>query len=192
MGASRRMRRDKALLVLNGVPMVVCVAGLAEPHVAFVTVVGPPERYALLGLRVVPDRWIGIGPLGGITTALTGFSADWNLILGCDLPYLTSKWLEWLIARMIESKAQAVVLESQRGLEPLAAMYRQNCGPAFATALKRCVRRISEAVEGNILRESHGRPMARAWLDRHSLSRQVYTGGFCRSPASTYRARMTD
>ena len=58
-GASRRMGRDKALLELNGVPMVVRMARLAEPHVASVTVVGPPERYASLGLSVVarPLAW---------------------------------------------------------------------------------------------------------------------------------------
>jgi molybdenum cofactor guanylyltransferase len=145
-GASRRMGRDKALLELNGVPMVVRMARLAEPHVASVTVVGPPERYASLGLGVVPDRWPGVGPLGGIATALTGSSVDWNLILSCDLPYLTSEWLEWLIARAIESKAQAVVPESQRGREPLAAMYRRNCALPFSSAVERGVRRVSEAL----------------------------------------------
>jgi molybdenum cofactor guanylyltransferase len=145
-GASRRMGRDKALLELDGLPMVMRMARLAEPHVASVTVVGPAERYASLGLSVVSDRWVGIGPLGGIATALSGSSADWNLILGCDLPYLTTEWIEWLIARTIESPVQAVVPESRRGLEPLAAMYRQDCGLAFATALKRGVRRVSEAV----------------------------------------------
>ena len=145
-GASRRMGRDKALLALNGVPMVVRMARLAEPHIASVMVVGPPERYASLGLFVVSDRWPGIGPLGGIATALSVSSADWDLILGCDLPFLTTKWIAWLIARALESPAQAVVPESRRGLEPLAAIYRKDCGLAFSTALKRGVRRISEAV----------------------------------------------
>lgn len=145
-GASRRMGRDKALLELNGVPMVVRMARLAEPHVASVTVVGPPERYASLGLSVVPDRWPGTGPLGGIATALSVSSADWNLIIGCDLPHLTSEWIEWLISRMLESPTQAVVPESRLGLEPLAAIYRKGCGLAFSTALKRGVRRVSEAV----------------------------------------------
>ena len=98
-GASRRMGRDKALLELDDVPMVLRMAQLAEPHVASVTVVGPPERYASFGLCVVADRGAGIGPLGGITTALSASSADWNLILGCHMPYLTTEWIEWLIAR---------------------------------------------------------------------------------------------
>jgi molybdenum cofactor guanylyltransferase len=146
-GASKRMGRDKALLKLDGVPMVVRMARLAEPHVASVTVVvGSAERYASLGLSVVSDRWVGIGPLGGIATALSGSSADWNLILGCDLPYLTTEWIEWLISRTIESPVQAVVPESRRGLEPLAAMYRKDSALAFSTAIEQGVRRVSEAL----------------------------------------------
>jgi molybdopterin-guanine dinucleotide biosynthesis protein A len=146
-GASRRMGRDKALLELDGVPMIVRMARLAEPHVASVTVVGPAERYASLGLRVVADRRPGTGPLGGIVTALGASSSRWNLILGCDLPYLTAEWLVWLIARTPDSSVQAVVPESRRGLEPLAAMYSKDCELAFSAALERGVRRVSEALE---------------------------------------------
>lgn len=136
-GASTRMGCDKALLELDGVPMVVHMARLAETLVTSVTVVGPPERYASLGLCVVADRANNIGPLGGITTALTASAADWNLILGCDLPFLSTRWMEWLIARTLKSLAQAVVPESQRGLEPLAAMYRKDCAQAFSAAIER-------------------------------------------------------
>jgi molybdenum cofactor guanylyltransferase len=145
-GACRRMGRDKALLEVQGVPMLVRMAKLAEPYVGSVTVVGPPERYASLGLRVVADRWQSKGPLGGIVTALATSSSHWNLILGCDLPYLTAEWLEWLVARTLDSPAQAVVPESQQGLEPLIAMYRKDCAPVFSTALERGVRRVSEAL----------------------------------------------
>ena len=146
-GASTRMGRDKALLELGGAPMIARTARLAGEHVASVTVVGPPERYASLGLGVVADRWSGTGPLGGIATALCASSSEWNLILGCDLPCLTAKWIDWLIAWARESSAQAAVPESERGLEPLAAMYRKDCDPAFTAALDRGVRRISEALQ---------------------------------------------
>jgi molybdopterin-guanine dinucleotide biosynthesis protein A len=147
-GASRRMGRDKALLELDGVPMVVRMSRLVKPYVASVTVVGPPERYASLGLCVMADRRQGAGPLGGIVTALGASSSHWNLVLGCDLPYLTTEWLVWLMARTVESPAQAIVPESRRGLEPLAAMYSKDCALAFSIALERGVRRVSEALKG--------------------------------------------
>jgi len=146
-GASTRMGCDKALLELDGIPMLVRTIRLAEPHVASAVVVGPPERYALLGLEIIPDGWPGTGPLGGIVTALHASSAEWNLILGCDLPHLTKEWIKWLIAWARESSTQAVVPESPRGLEPLAAMYRKDCEPAFRGAVSRGVRRISAALQ---------------------------------------------
>ena len=145
-GQSSRMGRDKALLEIAGVPLLVRTARLLEPRVAGVTVIGPPERYAALGLRVIPDDRAGLGPLGGIATALRISSSEWNLVVGCDLPYLTGDWLDWLIARARASPADAVVPESARGLEPLCAIYRARCAPALAAALARGVRKASDAV----------------------------------------------
>jgi molybdopterin-guanine dinucleotide biosynthesis protein A len=145
-GASERMGQDKALLELGGVPMVMRAARLAQPCVASVAIVAPQERYARLNLRILPDRWPGAGPLGGIATALGSASAEWNLILGCDLPYLTPEWVAWLIFRALQSPAQAVVPESRRGLEPLAAMYHQSCGTVLTAAVERGVRRVTEGL----------------------------------------------
>ena len=145
-GQSSRMGCDKALLEIAGVPLLVRTARLLEPRVPGVTVIGPPERYAALGLRVVPDDRAGLGPLGGIATALRISSSEWNLVVGCDLPYLTGDWLDWLIARARASPADAVVPESARGLEPLCAIYRARCAPALAAALARGVRKASDAV----------------------------------------------
>lgn len=145
-GGSTRMGRDKAMLELGGEPMVVRAAHLAEPHVPSVAVVAPAGRYAAMELPVLPDRWPGAGPLGGIATALSATSAEWNLILGCDLPYLTSEWLAWFIPRAMNSPAQAVVPESRRGLEPLAAIYNRACAVALTEAVERGVRRVSEGL----------------------------------------------
>ena len=146
-GASRRMGRDKALLELSGVPLVVRTVRVVEALVSSVAVVAPAGRYESLGLRIVADRWPGAGPLGGIVTALGVSSAGWNLILGCDLPFLTAEWIEWMISQATNSSALAVVPESRRGMESLAAMYRNDCGPVFAAALERGVRRVSEALD---------------------------------------------
>ena len=151
-GASERMGQDKALLELGGVPMVIRAARLAQPYVASVAIVAPQKRYAQLGLNILPDRWPGAGPLGGIATALGSTSTEWNLILGCDLPYLTPEWLTWLISRALESPAHVVVPESRRGLEPLAAMYHRSCGAALIAAVERGVRRVTEGLS----RASHG------------------------------------
>ena len=144
-GSSTRMGRDKALLEIGGVPLLVRTARLLEPLVASVTVVGTPARYAGLGLRAVPDDYpAGTGPLGGIATALRISTAEWNLVVGCDLPYLSAEWLDWLIARALGFRADAVVPETPQGLEPLCAMYRSRCAATLATAIAKGVRKVTD------------------------------------------------
>jgi molybdenum cofactor guanylyltransferase len=149
------MGRDKGLLDFGGVPLILHTARLLEPLVAEVTVVGSPGRYAKLGLCAIaddmqarrgPDR-LGSGPLAGIVTALAATHSSWNLIVACDLPYLSAKWLEWLLSRASRSRREAVVPRTERGIEPLAAVYRRECGGPIAAALARGVRKVSDAIE---------------------------------------------
>jgi molybdopterin-guanine dinucleotide biosynthesis protein A len=152
-GFSSRMGREKALLEIGGVPLIVRTVQTVEPLVSEATVVGPPDRYAGLGLRSIPDEKIpGLPggerqtPLAGIATALNTTNAAWNLILACDLPFLTRDWLDWLLARATASEAQIVVPRSAAGLEPLAAVYRKECSAGISAALLRGVRKVTDAV----------------------------------------------
>ena len=145
-GASSRMGRDKALLEVGGLPMLARTARLLEPLVVSVTVIGPPESYAPLGLRVVPDDQPGLGPLGGLATALRISESEWNLVVGCDLPYLLSGWLDCLLARAVASPGDAVVPESARGLEPLCAVYRARCARTISAAISRGERKVTDAI----------------------------------------------
>ena len=147
-GASSRMGRDKALLEIGGEPLLVRTARLLGALVTEVAVIGPPERYAALGLRVLPDDVAGLGPLGGIATALRITSREWNLIVGCDLPYLSVAWLEWMIARARNSKSVALLPETPRGLEPLCAIYRVNCAPVITQAIARGLRKVTDGLAG--------------------------------------------
>ena len=67
-------------------------------------------------------------------------------MLACDLPYVTTAWLEWLLTHARTPEAQAVVPEGTRGVEPLAAVYRKECAHVLADALGRGVRKVSEAL----------------------------------------------
>ena len=72
-GASTRMGVDKALVEVDGVPMVArAAAALADAGAAAVLVVGGDQaRLGAIGLRPLPDRHPGEGPLGGVITALS-------------------------------------------------------------------------------------------------------------------------
>jgi molybdopterin-guanine dinucleotide biosynthesis protein A len=158
-GASSRMGRDKALLDIGGVTMVERTARLVESVAGKATIVGPPEKFhaleAKLGTRAIADDWPGAGPLGAIATALRASEAEWNLIVACDLPYLTREWMSFLVERATATSggdttetADAVMAMSERGAEPLCAMYHKRCEAAIWLALDRGTRKVTEGLHG--------------------------------------------
>ena len=156
-GRSSRMGRDKALLELGGVTLVVravriLLSGLTDP----VKVVGPSQLLAPLvgplGCSVISDDYPGTGPLGGIASALIHSERRWNLIVACDMPYLTQDWLKYLVNRALVGSADVVVPESdytgERRAEPLCAVYHQRASAPIRAALELGVRKIMDGLGG--------------------------------------------
>ena len=197
-GASSRMGKAKGLLEFGGEPLILRIARTIEPLVSSVTAVGPSERYAALGLQLIEDQQFGIagergkspGPLAGIASALSASRTDWNLILACDLPYLSREWLDWLLARTTVSNGQIIMPRTEGGPEPLAAVYRRECAEPIIAALQRGVRKVTDATaqlrtdfvaerewhhidpDGRLLRNMNtpeDYEEARKWLEARSL-----------------------
>jgi len=150
-GASSRFGKDKALVELSGSPMCVRMGALlGAAFVPKVWLVGDPAKYGNLGLPITPDLWPGEGPLGGILTALRHAKgekrADYNLIVGCDMPFLTKDWLLELLGRAFESEAQVMLAESHQGLEPLCAVWHTEALTTVEAQFKQGVRKVTGAV----------------------------------------------
>lgn len=146
-GDSTRMGRDKALLELAGVPMIFRILRLVASVVGEEpTIVGTVRAYPGLGLSTMEDDWPGSGPLGGIATALRASEAQWNLVVACDLPYLTKPWLDFIVARAGKSQADAVLPMNFNGAEPLCAMYHKRCKAILCSALQIGTRKVTEGL----------------------------------------------
>lgn len=145
-GESSRMGVAKGLLEIEGVAVIVRTVRLVESVADSARVVGGVEMYRGLGLHAIVDDWPGAGPLGGIATALPASRAEWNLIVACDLPYLTRAWLEFLAERARASAVDAVVPMNVRGAEPLCAMYHARCEAAIRGALEEGTRKVTEGL----------------------------------------------
>jgi molybdopterin-guanine dinucleotide biosynthesis protein A len=147
-GKSTRMGMDKASLEIDGEIFLSRAIRLLQSVSSTVAVVGSllPPASKPGSIPVLADAFPGYGPLGGIATALANTRTDWNLIVACDLPYLTFEWLQFLTAHAVNSRAEVVMPESERGLEPLCAMYRRDIQPRVATALHRGVRKVTDGL----------------------------------------------
>jgi molybdenum cofactor guanylyltransferase len=134
-GQSSRMGRDKALLELEGEPLVARVAERVRRVAGNVTLIGAAEKYGGLGFPARSDEIENAGPLGGIFTALHYGRADWNLIVACDMPSLTETFLRSLLDDAILGGHTCLVPETSSGLHPLCAVYHRRTLPAAEYAI---------------------------------------------------------
>ncbi len=152
-GSSSRMGRDKALLPYGGATLAEFVAARVEAAAGSAVLVGAAERYGHLNRPVIPDLVPGQGPLGGIQSALSATTADWNLIVACDLPRVEASYLRLLLEEAEAADADCLVPVSPGGRpEPLCAVYHRRALGAIARSVQQQVRRVTAALDGlNVL-----------------------------------------
>jgi len=144
-GKSRRMGEDKALLPFGDQPLGAWVAERVRQACGKVAVIGDAAKYAGWGFPMAQDIFADSGPLGGIHAALTHSAADLNLVVGCDMPYVSVEFLERLLEIAGEAPGDAVVpVSADYGYEPLCAVYKPSCLGRMEQALRAGRRRISE------------------------------------------------
>jgi molybdopterin-guanine dinucleotide biosynthesis protein A len=125
-GRSSRLGRDKALLAIDGETLLLRTLRTLRVVTSEQIVVGPPERAAQAGgARVVPDAYPGVGPLGGIYTALRATAGEYVLVVACDMPFLNPVLLEHLL-RLAPGHDIVLPRTGGRG-EQLHAVYRRTC-----------------------------------------------------------------
>lgn len=144
-GRSLRMGIDKTLLPVDGESLVARVAEAVSTvceHVVVVT--NRPETMAEAGLPkdvvVLTDEVAYQGPLGGLVTALASATTEWVLAVGADMP-----WLNAAVVRALweaRGDGQVVVPITEKGPEPLLALYRRDCLPVARRVLESGRRRV--------------------------------------------------
>lgn len=140
-GASRRMGRDKALLELDGRPLIaIVVERISKVCDEVLIVSGDVGPYGGFGVPVVKDRFRGVGVLGGLHAGLEAASHELALAVGCDMPFLNPDLLRAFV-NWAEGYDVALLRRGEH-VEPLHAAYRRTCLPAMEEAIRAGKRRI--------------------------------------------------
>lgn len=142
-GASSRMGTDKALIEVDGQPLVMLAASRIARVCGTVSIVGDPVRHGNFGLTVIPDRIPGAGPLAGIEAALGATKTDWNLVVACDMPALDPEILESLFAAGADCTLPRY---SDGKVEPLCAVYHRRCREGLVKAMEQGIRKVTDAL----------------------------------------------
>ena len=144
-GTSQRMGRSKTSLLIDGEKMLQRQIRLLRTVAHRVIAVGSAEEYlARFDVPVVPDEIPGRGPLAGIYTALLKSRTEFNMVLGCDLPFVNGRMLAYLAGRALNSGSDVTVPCSRDGRpQPLCALYRRRALYAVRTRLALGANKIS-------------------------------------------------
>ncbi len=97
-GKSSRMGTDKGLLDFRGKKLVQHPLDLLGPYCHEIFISTNNRDYSLFGFPLIKDTLRGKGPVAGLITALGASSGDWNLVVGCDMPFLQPEFIDLLIS----------------------------------------------------------------------------------------------
>jgi molybdopterin-guanine dinucleotide biosynthesis protein A len=114
----------KASLVIGGARIIERQLAALLPLAGDIRIIAnDPDRYGDLGVPVTADAVRGVGPIGGLYTALLEARYDRVIVLACDMPFVPADALRRLVEASVRAGADATVPRSAAGLEPLCAVY---------------------------------------------------------------------
>lgn len=117
------MGTDKGLQELCGKPLISyaiqALSGLCDK----ILISSSSRGYEIFGYEVIADEFPGIGPMGGIYSAMRQSKTEKNLVLSCDLPFVSVELLSFILSNS-DGFEVAVPFEGDRHYEPLCAFYK--------------------------------------------------------------------
>lgn len=127
-GKSSRFGSDKTVFMFNGKPLIQHVIDSLQPLFSSTTIIAnDTTKYNFIAIPVFPDIIPGLGPLGGIYTALTYAKTDFIFVCAADMPFLNREFIAYMLK--IPHIYDCIVPCLQGYTEPLHAIYSKSCLP---------------------------------------------------------------
>jgi molybdenum cofactor guanylyltransferase len=142
-GQSSRMGTNKALLPISEKPNIERIKDELDKNFdEMILVTNHPEVYDFLKMKMVSDHYPGKGPLAGIHAGLLASSYEVNLVVACDMPFVSAGLGTILVENLREYDAVVPIIGGTK--HPLFAVYR-----------KKVAEEIKSCLENNSLRMIH-------------------------------------
>ncbi|MEZ4909742.1 MAG: molybdenum cofactor guanylyltransferase [Saprospiraceae bacterium] len=146
-GKSSRMGGEpKGLKLLFGKPMIQYTLDVCTFHCQKTTIIGHSESYSHFGYEVIQDfpDVAQSGPISGIYTAIKHSTSDFNLVVGCDMPFIPLD----LISEILRQKEEREIVIPIHGdkLEPLCALYKSDIKDGVLDCIRAGTFKISDVI----------------------------------------------
>ncbi|HBG00746.1 MAG TPA: molybdenum cofactor guanylyltransferase [Firmicutes bacterium] len=167
-GRSTRMGFDKQLLKMDD--KRVChhlIALLCTRFDDIMVATRTPHLYADEDVRIIPDIYQGIGPLGGIHAALVYAKSEAVFTVACDMPFLALPYIDYMMSQMEGRPYDACVTRREGHLETLHAFYCRSALPVLDDAVSQgrySVHRFTQEINALVIPQETAAPFLPNWL----------------------------
>lgn len=132
-GRSSRMGQDKALMEINGIPMLQHLANLLKECSQEIIIASNNEQHHLFGDVGVRDNYKDSGPMAGIEAGLSIARNSQCIVLSCDTPFVTSSILSALTSK---NSKHALIARCKDQTHPLIGIYSASTLPTIRSFLE--------------------------------------------------------
>ncbi len=162
-GQSRRMGRDKGSMIIQDKPMIKHILSTLNHQIDEVLIVLNdqnridrymefinPQDYTYT-ITFLEDKIKNKGPMPGIMTGLLKIRSDYALILPCDSPYVSEKYVQSIFEELSDDY-QAIVPyhdpnDKLKTSEPLHSIYNKNVIPLIEDLVNEDILHIKGLIE---------------------------------------------
>lgn len=135
-GKSKRMGRDKALIPVGDRALLSRVYAVAEEVFSDILVLSNLHTHLdKVRAPIVKDVIPRQGPMIGIVSALLYARTPYVFVLACDMPFLRKDAIEYVLTA---ARGEDIVIpKTEKGFEPLHALYNRSCISPLLSAIER-------------------------------------------------------
>jgi len=143
-GKSTRMGQDKAFLAWRGKTFIQHLIDAVAPLTSDIYISGGGQKLNTLGYEVIADEINNEGPVVALASCFKRLAAENVLVLSCDVPQITAKDLEELIAA--HKNNDATYFKFLGKSMPLAGIYNKSCFSVFIAEMQKGERKLFNVI----------------------------------------------
>ena len=132
--ATRMNGIDKGLIQIEGKTIIEILLAELQPIVNEIIIVSNSSAYNFLNQKVCKDIFQNKGPLAGIHSGIYHSNSVSNIIVGCDMPFLSSLLFNKLLKH--GDKSNIVTAKYKGKIEPLCGIYNKQTLPNIERSIQ--------------------------------------------------------
>jgi molybdopterin-guanine dinucleotide biosynthesis protein A len=143
-GRSSRMGTDKGLIQLGNKKVIEYILETCLNISTDIFIVTSNTNYQQFKFPLIQDQIIDAGPAGGIDTILQHTSAEYNLVISCDMPFVDVYSMQYLIDHSTNKLITIPILNQYP--EAMFGIYQKECKNKWRELLNQQYYKMSELI----------------------------------------------